>query len=403
MDPQTVFLLPLLAVAAPLLASLVGRVARVPLVVFEIVLGILVGPSVLGWAHPEAFTDTLAQLGLAMLFFVAGSEINFASIKGRPLTRAIIGWVISLVVAVVIGIVFAPTIDAGVFIGVALCSTALGTILPMLRDARELSTPFGLVVTAIGAVGEFGPLLAISIFLSGRNPGLSTVVLLAFVVVAALGVWVAARGSTSRIHTVLASSLHTSGQFAIRLIFFLVASLVALSLVFDLDMLLGAFAAGVLWRVFSSGAPERNREQIESKIEAVAFGFLVPVFFISTGMNFDAAALFGDPHLLLLVPIFLVLLLVVRGLPGLLAAPAGSPWREKWAVVFFGATGLPIIVAVTEIGEKAGALSSGVATALVAAGMLSVLVFPLVAFTLRGRGDNERLDDPTADHLAAEG
>ena len=402
MDAITVFLLLALAAVAPLLASVVGRVARVPLVVFEIVLGIIVGPSVLGWAHPQLFTDYLSQFGLATLFFVAGSEINFTEIKGRPITRAIIGWVISLVAAVLVGVAFGPTPDAGVFIGIALCSTALGTILPMLRDARELSTPFGVAVTAIGAVGEFGPLLAISIFLSGRNPGVSAIVLLVFVVIACFGVWLAFRGRNSRIHTVLAASLHTSGQFAIRLIIFLIGALVALSLALSLDMLLGAFVAGIMWRVLSSGAPEHNREQIDSKIEAVAFGFFVPIFFITTGMKFDAKALFTDPHVLLLVPVFLVLLVIVRGMPGILAAPPGSSRKDRFAIVLFGATGLPIIVAVTSIGERAGALSSGISSALVAAGLMSVLLFPLIAFALRGDADTPGLKHPTADQLSSE-
>ena len=159
-----------MAAAAPALAAMLARVVKIPIVVFEIVLGLLVGPAVLGWVHPDDVLNTLSNLGLAMLFFLAGNEIDFKTISGRPLNRASLGWLMSLVVAVALGVLVAPTSIAGVYVGIALASTALGTIIPVLRDAGELRMPFGIAVTAIGAAGEFGPLVAISVFLSGRRP-----------------------------------------------------------------------------------------------------------------------------------------------------------------------------------------------------------------------------------------
>ncbi len=381
----SLMLIPLAAAAAPLLAALVGRVAKVPLVVFEIVLGILIGPSLLGWVEPTEFTSVLAELGLAMLFFMAGNEIDFGAIKGRPINRAGVAWLISIGLGIVLGLLLAPTAAAGVFIGIALSSTALGTLLPILRDARELKTPFGLAVTAIGTAGEFGPLLAISLFLSGRNLGPSAVLLVGFIVVAGCAIWLTSRGEHKRLHKLVNLTLHSSGQFAVRLVLLLLALLVGLSVAFGLDMLLGAFAAGILWRVLISGANAHDRELVETKLEAVAFGFLVPIFFINTGIDFDLAALVADPLVLGMVPLFLVLFLVVRGLPNLLVAPAGSSGSDRRAIVLFGATGLPIIVAVTAIGQASGLLPSGIATAMVGAGMLSVLVFPLVALLHRQR------------------
>ncbi|MGA1836428.1 cation:proton antiporter [Herbiconiux sp. 11R-BC] len=397
-------IVPLLAVVAPMLAAAIGRVAKVPLVVFEIVLGLLVGPSVLGWVPESDFIGTLANFGLAMLFFMAGNEIDFAAIKGRPLTRAALGWLVSLALGLVIGIVLAPTVEAGVFIAVALTSTALGTLMPVLRDAGELSTPFGLAVTAIGAAGEFGPLVAISLFLSGRSPGVAALVLLGFAVVTALGIWLASRGPHTRMHAIVTATLHTSGQFAVRLVLLIVAALVVLSLALGLDMLLGAFAAGILYRVLLSGAKKSDLAFIESKLEAVAFGFLVPVFFIYTGVTFDLHSLLTEPNALLLLPVFLVLFLLVRGLPGLLAAPPGASRNDRTAIVLFSATGLPIIVAVTEIGLDEGVLQAGTAAALVGAGMLSVLLFPLLALGRRraSLGGERRPPDLDA-HVPVEG
>lgn len=382
---MSLILIPLAAAAAPPLASMIGRVAKVPLVAFEIILGILIGPSLLGWVEPTEFITVLSHLGLAMLFFMAGNEIDFRTVQGRPLNRAGLAWLISIGGGLVLGVLLAPTVAAGVFIGVALSSTALGTLLPILRDEKELKTPFGLALTAIGTAGEFGPLLAISLFLSGRALGPSAIVMVAFILIAGCAIWLTARGQHKRLHRLVNLTLHSSGQFAIRLVLLIVALLVALSVAFGLDMLLGAFAAGILWRVLISGATEHDRELVETKLEAVAFGFLVPIFFIQTGVTFDVAALVAEPLTMAMVPLFLVAFLVVRGLPNLLAAPHGSTGPDRRALVLFSATGLPIIVAVTAIGQERGLLPSGIATALVGAGMLSILIFPLLALAQRRR------------------
>lgn len=378
----TLLVIPLLAVLAPILARGLHRWVRIPIVVFELVLGIAVGPSLLGWAQPSAFVDTLAQFGVAMLFFVAGTEIDVASFRGRGGRTAGVGWLVSLAAGIGLGWMIAPG-EAAVIIGVALCSTALGTILPILRDARELRTPFGRAVGAVGAVGEFGPLVAISIFLGGRDPGLSTVVLALFAVVAGAAIWLAFRVPVGAMHRAVNATLHTSGQFAIRLVFLVLAALVVLSIVLDLDMLLGAFAAGIVWRLMMRDAAPADREAVESKVEGVAFGFLIPIFFIYTGITFDLDALLAEPLLLAAVPVTALVLVIVRGIPSMFAAPDGSSRRDRVALGLLGATGLPIIVAVTAIGVAEGVLTSAAASVLVGAGMLSVLVFPLVAMALR--------------------
>ncbi|HEX5860066.1 MAG TPA: cation:proton antiporter, partial [Microbacterium sp.] len=188
------------------------------------------------------------------------------------------------------------------------------------------------------------------------------------------------------------TTLHTSGQFAVRVIIMILAALVALSILLDLDMLLGAFAAGVIWKLIMRNAPERDREQVDSKVEAIAFGFLVPVFFVYTGVTFDLEALLASPMALALLPLFFVLLLVARGLPSQLSVPAGASGHDRAALALLAATGLPIIVAVTNIGVDEGILDSALASALVGAGMLSVLVFPLLGMMLRSRSSTRAGD-----------
>lgn len=395
--PISIALIALIAAASPPLASLIGRVVKVPLVVFEIALGIAVGPDVLGWVKPNSFIETLSQFGLAMLFFMAGNEINFKAISGRPVQRAGWAWVISLGAGIAAGLLLGPTVEAGILIGIAVSSTSLGTLLPILRDAGETKTVFGRAVTAVGTIGEFGPLLAISLFLSGRSFGVSAVLLVVFVGIVGLSIWLASRGNHHHAHKLTTVTLNSSGQFGVRLVLLIIAVAVALSTVFGLDMLLGAFAAGILWRVFMGRAAPPAVAAVESKLDAVAFGFLVPFFFVNTGVAFDLKALFDNAYTLALVPIFLVLLLVVRGVPNILAAPEGASWGDRRAIVLFGATGLPIIVAVTAIGKASGFLPSGIATALVGAGMLSVLLFPALALTQHQKGSQRRTPKPEQD------
>ena len=382
-------LIPLLAVAAPLLARGIRPVLRVPIIVFELLLGILFGPAVLGWVEPGPVLDKLSDFGLAMLFFMAGTEIDFRAVSGKPLVRASFGWVLSLALGIAVGFLIAP--DEGmVVIGIALSSTALGTLMPILRDARELDTPFGKVVTTIGAVGEFLPLIAVSIFLSTRKTPVAAAILLTFVVLAAAVILIARRAPHGRLHAVVRATLHTSEQFGVRFVLLLIAGLVGLSVVLDLDMLLGAFVAGAVWRIIMARAPKPDAEAIESKLEAIAFGLLVPIFFLYTGVTFDLDLLIASPVALAMVPLFLIALLVIRGAAAQLSAPSGANVRERTAIGMLAATGLPIIVAVTAIGVDEKILDPAVAAALVGAGMLSVLAFPLIAMTLRG--DRARLD-----------
>lgn len=376
---------PLLAVLAPLAVRLLERWVAIPVVVLEILLGILLGPSGLDVIHPHDFLQSVADFGLVMLFFVAGTEIDFARVAGRPLRRSLLAWLVSLALAVGIGLLRFEGWEAAIVVGVCLSSTALGAVLPILRDAGLLGTPFGTAVSAVGAVGEFGPLVAISLFLGGRDLGGASIVLFAFVLVAGLLIWLSTRMRHDRVHRFVAATLDTTGQFAVRLIILILAVLVALSMLLGLDMLLGAFAAGVLWRIIMARAPRHDRELVQSKVDGVAFGFLVPIFFIETGVGFDLRALLAEPWLLALVPVLLVALLVVRGVPAQLVAPRGMRAGDRVRLGLYAATGLPIIVAATAIATDKGLLTTGVAAALVAAGMLSVLAFPILAAIGRRR------------------
>ncbi|MEV7023960.1 cation:proton antiporter [Kitasatospora sp. NPDC093558] len=383
-QPVALILIPAAAVAAPLLADRLLRWIAVPTVVFEIVLGVLIGPDLLNWAHVDDLVNELSQFGLAMLMFLAGYEIDFAKLRGGPLKRAGTAWLATVVLALGVGALVNRNALDGAFAGLVLTTTALGTILPILRDSGELPTPFGSLVMATGAVGEFGPIIAIAVLLSGNSPARTAVILGAFAVITALAILGARRTRPDWVIRLIERTLRTSGQFAIRAVILVLAVMVAAAIWLDLDMLLGAFTAGIVSRLLLSDVPAHEEEVIEAKLESIGFGFLVPVFFVVSGMNFNLDALLHDPGTLLLVPVFLLLFLAVRGVPAALLAPAGLGRRDRGALGLYGATALPLVVVITTIEVEAGHMPSSTAAALVGAGMLSVLVFPLAAQRLRG-------------------
>ncbi|MET9722874.1 cation:proton antiporter [Streptomyces zaomyceticus] len=379
----TLILIMAIAVLAPLLAYGVGRKLPVPLVIFEILLGILVGPDVLDWAHTDALIDGLSQLGLTMLIFLAGYEIEFGKVRGDTLRRSVWAWLIALALGLATGVLLGGGYTDGVFIGVALTSTALGTVLPVLRDAGDLRGRFGSVVMAFGAVGEFGPIIAMALLLSGRGAGESTALLAVFAALTAGAVHWALRPRPPWFSRIIAKTLHTSGQFAVRFVFLLLAVMLGASQALGLDILLGAFAAGLITRLVLTGAAPESGPEILEKIEGVGFGFLVPVFFVVTGIEFDLASLLDGGRTLLLLPVFLALFLVVRGGPIWFLAPRDLDRKDRGGLVLYGSTALPLVVAITTIGVDDKAMTAGEAAALVGAGMVSVLVFPLIALKSR--------------------
>lgn len=371
------------AVLAPLLAEWLKRF-RVPGVVLEIGLGILIGQQVLGWASVTTVVASFGNLGLSFLMFLAGFEIDLDRIKGRPLDRATIGWFVSLAVALGVAAVLVVTGFAisDLLIGLALTTTALGTLLPMLRDADALESEFGALILAVGTVGEFLPIVAIALLLTSDNPGATALLLVVFIVLAVGATLVATRARSPRVVGLMQRHLNSSAQLPVRIAVLMVVGLVWVASHLGLDVLLGAFAAGIIVRLFTAG---EEQHAVGSKLEAIGFGFLVPIFFVVSGMKFDLDALTSDPTTLLRVPLFLALFLVVRGLPALLLYRKDLPRPDRAALAFFSATALPLVVVITGIGLDTGRMKPENAAALVGAGMLSVLLFPLIGFAIRRR------------------
>ncbi|HEY6742185.1 MAG TPA: cation:proton antiporter [Lapillicoccus sp.] len=405
MTPEDVYQLTLVALAAvvaPLLVAMVRRFA-IPSVVLEITFGIILGPQVLDLIQPTGLVDGLSTLGLSMLMFLAGYELKLDTIRGRPLTLASISWGMSVALAAIVGLVvhFVAGGHGEIVIPLALTTTALGTLLPVLRDAGVLRTPLGRYAMALGSIGEFGPIVLVALLLTGSDT-VQSVLVLAFFGLFVLGAArLANRPWGERIVSFIGKGLQSSSQLPIRLTLLFMLVLAAMANRLGIDVLLGAFAAGVVVRIPAAKYDDEEDESDASsifgfKLEGIGFGMLVPIFFVVSGTRIDLASLFENPAALLAVPGFLLLMLVVRAIPTFLCYRKGLERNQRQALAVMSATGLPLIVVITTIAVDNGYISSADAAAMVAAGMLSVVILPAVSIALLGRVLEARPIEPGA-------
>jgi Kef-type K+ transport system membrane component KefB len=372
-----------LAAAAPILADLVPRQTP-PVVVVEIILGIVVGPPALDLIHVTPLADLLSQFGLAFLFFLAGFELEPERVRGDPARLATVTWFLSLALAfsIAAGLEAAGVIVDFLFVGCALSTTALGTLTPILRDTGDIDGEFGSFVMAAGAVGELGPIVLIALLLtSSADRSLSVALLVAFALVAVAAAIAAPHLRPRRVVAVIEKTMEATGQLAVRLSVLVLAGLVYLTSQLGLDVVLGAFSAGMLVSIAAGPAPRRL---LQPKLDAVAFGVFVPIFFVVTGMRFNLDAVIGEADGIAKLVLFLALMLVVRGLPTFVLARRALPVvSERRALALYASTGLPLIVAVTTLGIADGEMRTDTAAGLVGAGMVSVLVYPILAGMVR--------------------
>lgn len=375
------------AFLAPLVLSLTPA-RRLPTIALEIVAGIVIGPSVLGWVKVDLPISILSVFGLAFLLFLGGLEVDLERLRGRLLVFVGSGFLLSLGLALLVGygLSVARQVVSPLLIAIILVATALGIVIPVLEDAGESDSAFGQLVIAGAMFAEFGSIILLSLFFSREASSTTTklVLLAGFVLLAASFAFVVLRLKRSRhIAAVLLQLQDTTAQIRVRGAFLLLVAFVALASLLGLETILGAFVAGVILR-FVDGDQMMTHPQFRQKLEAVGFGVFIPVFFVTSGIQFDLAALISSPLTLLRVPIFLVALLLVRGLPAFLYRPLVGT-RRAIVAGLLQATSLTFIVAASQIGTVLGLITKATGAALIAAGLLSVLIFPLLALTILRR------------------
>jgi Kef-type K+ transport system membrane component KefB len=386
--PSFTNLLIVMAVAftAPLLLGLFPRLL-LPSVVLEIVAGILVGPSVLGWVEVDEAVEVIALLGLAFVLFLAGLEIEFEKLRGRVLRLTLLGFAISFAVALVVslGLSAVDLVDTPLLVAIILCSTSLGVLVPVLKDSGQLSTNFGQLIIAAASIADFGAIILLSIFFSGEGGTGSTLLLLGALFALAATVFVAVKGAerSRRLREDLLRLQDTTAQIRIRASLVLLVGFAALAESLGLEVILGAFIAGAIVSLVDRDQAMTHPE-FRRKLEAVGFGFFIPAFFVTSGVRFDLDALTASTSNLLMVPVFLAALLLARGVPAIVYRGALDA-RQTAIAGLMQATSLPFIVAATAIGRELDLIDAAASAAMIGAGLLSVLLFPLGGLLLLRR------------------
>jgi Kef-type K+ transport system membrane component KefB len=376
-----------IAVTAPLLVNLAPAL-RLPAVVLEIVAGIVVGPSGLGWVELDLPIQVFALFGLAFLLFLAGLEIDVAGLRGPRLRVTGLGYLITLAIGVAVGVVFSGVgwVDSPLLLAITLSATSLGLVVPVLKDARQADGEVGQLTITAASIADFAAILLLTVFFSQASTGAGTKLLFIagfalFAVAATLAL--SRAGMSMGLDALLTRLQDTTAEIRVRVAVLVLVAFVALAEHLGLEAILGAFLAGAILNLVDRDTSTHPHFRL--KLEAIGFGFLVPVFFVSSGLRFDLDALLDQPSALARVPLFLVALLLARGIPALLYASAIGR-RQALAAALLQATSLPFIVTASQIGLLLGKFSTATAAGLIAAGLLSVVVFPPLALGLL-RGD----------------
>jgi Kef-type K+ transport system membrane component KefB len=374
------------AFAAPFLLGLFPGV-RLPSVVLEIVAGIVIGPSVLGIVTADQAIAVIALIGLTFVLFLAGLEIDFSRLRGPVLRLTALAFALSfgVAVAVSLGLKAAGLVDTPLLVAIILCATSLGVLVPVLKDADEISSTFGQLIIAAASIADFGAIILLTIFFSGEGGTGSTLLLLGSLFGLAAVVLVVVRGAerSRRIRADLLRLQDTTAQIRVRAALALFVGFAAIAQQLGLEAILGAFIAGAVISLVDADRVMTHPD-FRRKLEAIGFGFFIPVFFVTSGVRFDLNALTASASNLAMVPVFLAALLVVRGLPAVVYRRVLDGSHTAIAGIM-QATSLPFIVAATAIGMELGLIGAAASAALIGAGLLSVLIFPLTGLLLLKR------------------
>jgi Kef-type K+ transport system membrane component KefB len=383
---ENLLLVTAVAFAAPLALGLLPRL-QLPSVVLEIGAGVVIGPAVLGLVEVDQAVEVVALIGLAFVLFLAGLEIEFEKLRGPVLRLTALGFVASFGIAVIVslGLSAGGLVDTPLLVAIILCATSLGVLVPVLKDAGEISSTFGQLIIAAASIADFGAIILLSIFFSGEGGTGATLLLLGALFLLAVAVFVVVRGAeaSARLRASLVRLQDTTAQIRVRAALVLMVGFAAIAEQLGLEVILGTFIAGAIVALVDRDEVMTHPD-FRPKLEAVGFGFFIPAFFVTSGVRFDLEALTASASNLLMVPIFLSALIAVRGLPAL-AYRSVLDGRRMAIAGLLQATSLPFIVAATAIGLELGLIDPATSAALIGAGLLSVLLFPLCGLVLLRR------------------
>ncbi|MDW5471959.1 cation:proton antiporter [Staphylococcus equorum] len=373
----------LAAMLAPICALITRRF--IPDVIWLLIFGIIIGPYMLGFSEFTESIEIIRELGMGFLFLLAGFEVNTSDMRNKQGKQAFLTWIISFLFAIVISFLFTNgNINISIVIAIACTSTALGTLLPILKDSKIINSNLGKAAITHGAYGELLPIIAMSLLLSAFATWQASIILISFSIISIIVVALPIRfiRKTPLLGKAILSASNTTMQTTLRMTVFILITLMLLTAVLKLDIALGAFLAGILLNVILKAFSPKQGEEIAHKIEIVGFSFLIPVFFITSGMNINLLKVLGNWQLVLILFAFIAIL---RGVIVYLRERFTNTYsnlnskKEQLALSLYSATGLPIIVAVAGIAETSNIITPTISGVMITSGALTVLIFPLIA------------------------
>lgn len=385
-----------IAFCVPFILGFFPRV-RIPSVTLELVAGIIVGPALLGWIEPGPVVTVMAAIGVAFLLFLAGLELDIQVLKGAPLKRGSLNFMVSFALALALmlplgatGIILSPLLVA-----IALSATSIGILVPVLRDTGHLDTPVGHFTLSGASVAEVGTIGLLGVFFAGKGSSSAfSAVLLVVVVILAVLLLVVLRYTMHwtpgrRIFDKLEES---SAPVRVRFAVMILLGAAALATYFGFEGILGTFVAGAVVAIVIRG--DRHEEVIRSKVKVIGFGMFIPTFFVTSGLRFDLERI-DEWTEVGRAALFFVALIVIRTVPAVLYRPFLT-WRECLASGLLQSTNLSFIVVAVTVGTELGQLREINGSALIVAGLVSAVVLPAVATMLLGRTNQDASADSEA-------
>lgn len=379
----------LIAAAVPIAVSRL-KIARLPIVVGEILAGIAIGKSGFNLIQSTATTDFLAQFGFVFLMFLSGLEIDFRTLfrereeeESRPrwqhpVPLASLGFAGTALLAVAVGFAFtaAGLTRNPVLIGLILSSTSLGIVLPVLKERELTVTLYGQTVLVMAVISDFATLLLLGVVISvisrGAGPELLlfTLLLAAFVVAAKIGQWARRLPFLTLVVDELS---HATAQIQVRGAFALMVAWVVLAESLGVEVILGAFLAGAIISLSSRS----HESPLRGKLDAIGYGFFIPIFFVMVGAKFDVGALLESPRGLLLVPLMIVATYAVELIANQPVRLLFS-WRETAAASLLLSSRLSLSIAAASIALDLKIITPAVNAAIILVAIVTSTLSPLL-------------------------
>ncbi|MCD6425343.1 MAG: monovalent cation:proton antiporter family protein [Anaerolineales bacterium] len=407
---ETLSFLPLLIVI--FLAFLVPitlsrfRKLRLPIVVGEIIAGIIIGRSGFGLVqHHEVVLDLLAELGFVFLMFLSGMEIDFSSLglfsskkksenqPASPIRLAAISFLLTLGLSILIGFAFtrAGLASSPWMIALILSTTSLGVVVPVLKEQGLSSGRYGQTLLIAALIADFATMLLITVVVAALSHGLTLdILLIGLLFVAFFLVYYFGGIFFNRIkgiRRVLEELSSATSQIKVRAAFTMMLIFVALAEMLGTEIILGAFLAGAIISLLKR--PEDS--ELVHQLDAIGYGFFIPIFFIMVGVDFNLASLINSPSALLLVPYLLLAAAIVKLLPALVLKTSFS-WRQTLAAGTLLSSRLSLIIAASAIGMRIGVISEPFNASIILVAIITVVIAPPLFVKMVPRDD--LVEDP---------